>query len=249
MQKKVIPILIILLVGLLLMVGACKSKADSDLSPEARYTQIALTAEAVLTKRASDSGQEEPTATRTPTDEVEVEATATPEQSTATSQPESEEEPVNTATTAPGDCTLAADFVADITIEDGAQLKPGEAFTKTWQLMNAGTCTWGSGYTLFFLNGEQMSAPASVTLTRGIEVAPGTLINVSVDLVAPTEPGEYRGDFKFKDASGKVFGINPNATGSIYVKISVVAATATPTPVPTATPTATVEATAVTPDT
>jgi hypothetical protein len=59
--------------------------------------------------------------------------------------------------------------------------------------------------------------------------------------VAPTQPGEYRGDFKFKDASGKMFGINPNAAGSIYVKISVVASTPTPTTAPTVTPTPTDE--------
>lgn len=244
MQKKVFPVLIILLVGLLLIVGACKSKTDGD-SPEAVYTQSALTAEAILTKRAGDAGEEELTPTLTPTEQAA--ATATTERATATPRPETDEQPVNTATFAPGACTLAADFVADITIEDGTQLKPGEAFTKTWQLMNAGTCTWGSGYTLFFFSGDQMSAPASVSLSRGIDVAPGTLINVSVDLVAPNEPGSYRGDFKFKDASGTVFGINPNAAGSIYVKISVVAATPTPTTAPTATRTATVEATAETP--
>ena len=240
MQKKITLTLIILLVGSLLIVGACKSKADGD-SPEAVYTQAALTAEAILTKRAGDAGEEEPTPTTTPTEIADP--TATLRSATATPRPETGEQPVNTATTAPGSCTLAASFVKDVTIEDGARLKPGESFTKTWQLMNAGTCTWGSGYTLFFFSGEQMSAPASVTLTKGIDVAPGTLINVSVDLVAPVEPGEYRGDFKFKDASGKVFGINPNAAGSIYVKISVVAATPTPTTAPTATPTVMVEAT------
>ncbi len=238
MQKKITLTLIIILVGLLLIAGACKSKTEGD-SPEAVYTQAALTAEAILTKRASDSGEEEPT----PTSTEMAEATTTPRRATATTRPETEEEPIATATTASGACTLAADFVKDVTIEDGTRLKPGEAFTKTWQLMNAGTCTWGSGYTLFFFSGEQMSAPASVTLTKGIDVAPGTLINVSVDLVAPVEPGEYRGDFKFKDASGKVFGINPNAAGSVYVKIAVVASTPTPTPVPTGTPTVTVDAT------
>ncbi|HET60478.1 MAG TPA: hypothetical protein ENN32_08945 [Chloroflexi bacterium] len=241
MRKKFVPILLVLLVGLLLIVGACKSKADGD-SPEAVYTQAALTAEALLTKRAVDSGEEEPAPTATPTEIAD--STATPRTATATLRPETEEEPSNTATTAPGSCTLAASFVKDVTIDDGTQLRPGEAFTKTWQVMNAGTCTWGSGYTLFFLSGDQMSAPASVSLSSGIDVAPGTLINISVDLVAPVEPGEYRGDFKFKDASGKVFGINPNAAGSVYVKIAVVAATPTPTTAPTATPTVTVEATA-----
>jgi hypothetical protein len=244
MQKKISLILIFLAITLLLAVGACKSKADGD-SPEAVYTQAALTAEAILTKRAGDAGEEEPTPTATTTEIADV--TATPRSPTATTRPETEEEPIATATTAPGACTLAADFVKDVTIEDGTRLKPGESFTKTWQLMNAGTCTWGSGYTLFYFSGDQMSAPASVTLTKGIEVAPGTLINVSVDLVAPTEPGEYRGDFKFKDASGKVFGINPNAAGSIYVKISVVAATPTPTTAPTVTPTPTDE-TDISPD-
>ena len=35
-----------------------------------------------------------------------------------------------------------AQFVSDLTAPDGSSFAPGAAFTKTWRLMNIGTCTW-----------------------------------------------------------------------------------------------------------
>ena len=68
-------------------------------------------------------------------------------------------------------------------------------------------------------------------------VPPGTMIEISVDLIAPTEGGKYTGKWALKNADGDHFGIglfkNP-----IYVEIKVLdpLATSTDAPVFTDTP-------------
>ena len=42
----------------------------------------------------------------------------------------------------------SAQFVSDLSIPDGSSVAPGAAFTKTWRLLNNGTCTWGPSYNL-----------------------------------------------------------------------------------------------------
>jgi len=106
----------------------------------------------------------------------------------------------------------------DVTIPDGTEINPGESFVKTWRLKNAGSCTWTTGYSLVFVSGENMGAPASVPLTA--TVAPGGLIDVSVTLTAPLTPGVYRGYFKLRNASGVLFGWGPESK-SFWVEIKV----------------------------
>jgi len=50
-------------------------------------------------------------------------------------------------------CYCALRYVADLTIPDGTSLEPGTTFTKTWSVMNAGTCPWRGGYRLVFSRG------------------------------------------------------------------------------------------------
>ncbi|MFN2235951.1 MAG: NBR1-Ig-like domain-containing protein, partial [Anaerolineales bacterium] len=75
---------------------------------------------------------------------------------------------------------------------------------------NVGTCTWTSAYHLVFDSGNQMGAPDSQQLTTGT-VEPGQQIDVSVNLVAPDDPGKYRGNYKLQNANGIVFGIDQSS--------------------------------------
>lgn len=112
-----------------------------------------------------------------------------------------------------GNCTDDAAFVADITVPDGTVLEPGEEFVKTWRVMNTGTCVWQTTYQWVFVNEERMGAPNSVPL---IESAPGgTQINISVEMVAPSAPGTYRGYWQMRNPAGNLFGQTP------YVEIVV----------------------------
>ena len=67
---------------------------------------------------------------------------------------------------------------------------PDTLFTKTWRLRNAGTCAWDSSYRFAYLSGERLSGPRSLFL--GETVPPGGEIELSVNLIAPADPGTYQ---------------------------------------------------------
>lgn len=117
------------------------------------------------------------------------------------------------------DCIDEATFVADVTVADGTVYSSGESFTKTWRLFNDGTCTWGPGYGLVFVDGDRMEAPESVPIQS--EVAPGETIDLSVAMVAPAAAGDYQGNWKLRSASGLSFGIGENADTAFWVQIVV----------------------------
>jgi hypothetical protein len=112
-----------------------------------------------------------------------------------------------------------AQFVTDVTVPDNTVFQPGATFTKTWRLKNIGTCTWTTSYSLVFDSGTQMGGPASVNLPNN--VAPGQTVDVTINLTAPTTPGNYIGYYKFQNASGVKFGIGSSASNSWWVEINV----------------------------
>lgn len=118
-------------------------------------------------------------------------------------------------------------FVKDVTVPDDTKLQTGSAFTKTWRLQNAGSCTWTSGYKLVFDHGDGMGGPKDVQLTTGT-VAPGQTIDVSVNLTAPANPGTYQGFWKLRNPSGVLFGWGDKANSAFWVKIVVEAAAQQP---------------------
>ncbi|MEM8858169.1 MAG: NBR1-Ig-like domain-containing protein [Chloroflexota bacterium] len=89
------------------------------------------------------------------------------------------------------------------TIPNGTKVTVGETFTKQWTINNTGDSTWGSGFTLAFVDGDQMDAPKSVAVRR---TSPGQAALVGVPMTAPSVPGEYTGRWRMRDAEGKLFG-------------------------------------------
>lgn len=117
-----------------------------------------------------------------------------------------------------------AQFVSDITVPDGASFAPGASFTKTWRFTNAGTCAWTTSYKLVFAGGDAMGPTASVNLP--VNVATGQMLDISVNLTAPTMPGHYKSLWKFANASGAQFGIGSSGSDAFWVDINVVASDA-----------------------
>lgn len=132
-------------------------------------------------------------------------------------------------------CVDRAAFISDVTITDNSELIPGEIFVKVWRLENTGTCIWTSEYRLSFFGGDRMQGEMDIPLDG--EVAPGEQVEVSVDLVAPEQPGAYQGFWKLRNAQSAFFGIGPTGDLSFWVKIVVVAPAVTATPTPSVTPT------------
>jgi len=124
----------------------------------------------------------------------------------------------------------------DVTIPDGTVVAPGEAFSKTWRLENVGSCTWTRQYALTFFSGNSLNAFQTNNLSQ--EVAPGEVIDVSVDMEAPMTAGFYQSNWMLSNGEGALFGIGPNGDAPFWVRIEVVPSV-TDTPALTATVTST----------
>ncbi len=125
----------------------------------------------------------------------------------------------------------------DITIPDDTRFYPGEYFSKTWRLVNAGSCVWTRDYAVVWFSGDNLGVSQTQYLTSGVE--PGRAVEVTVEMVAPSKPGLYQSNWKLRNAQGQLFGIGPNGDSPFWARIVVVpleTQTATPT-FPVATPT------------
>jgi hypothetical protein len=135
-------------------------------------------------------------------------------------------------------------FVSDVSVPDNTTMALGQTFTKTWKVLNAGTCTWDAGFKFAFVGGEQMGG---TTQTLAASVAAGSTFDISVPMTAPNQTGTLRGNWRMSTAAGQFFGdevyvqivvggAGPTSTGSAAT--STLGATSTTSP-PTNTPTIT----------
>ena len=102
-------------------------------------------------------------------------------------------------------------FISDVTIPDGTVLYPNQSVVKTWRMRNSGSSTWGSGYELAFVGGDQMGAPSAVSVPT---TAPGSTADISVSMTAPSGSGNYQGNWRMRNAQGVFFG------DTVWVKIT-----------------------------
>lgn len=183
----------------LILMAACGPKAESatpTMSVQAIYTSAY---ETMMAQQATQLALTPPTSTPLPPTETATPLPPAPLPTFAFSSP--------TASTggSAGACDSSA-FVSDVTIPDNTTIDAGKAFTKTWQLLNNGTCTWSTSYSLVFSGGDQMGG--SNTAIK-VAVAAGSTANISVNLTAPTSNGTYKGTWRMQNASGQQFGDLP----------------------------------------
>lgn len=104
-------------------------------------------------------------------------------------------------------------YISDVTIPDGTRMKPGEKFTKTWQVQNIGGCAWRSGFSFRHVGGDPMRGN-TVTLTEAIPT--GAKREIFVDLVVPSGiNGVIESAWQMADENGVFFG------DTLFVKIVV----------------------------
>lgn len=108
-------------------------------------------------------------------------------------------------------------FIEDVTIPDGTILEAGQPFVKTWRIRNQGFCTWTANYALVFFNGAQLGNTVAVNLPHN--VSPGSTVDLSVTLTAPSITGSHRSYWMLSNASGSLFGFGTNADKPFYVDI------------------------------
>lgn len=233
MKTKFLPFLFVLLsLVFILLTGCSQSQTSDGETGELDVTQAYQTVEARLTEAVAQTPEftatVESTSTETATPAPTL-PTTTPSAPTATFLPTFTHTPAVRC-----DQADAAYPSIDITIPDNTEIPAGQAFTKVWRVVNSGTCNWTANYKAIFVSGEQMSAPASVPITK--PVAPGQSIDIEVTMVAPLDPGTYQGFWKLQNAQGEAFGIGPGGKNTFWVQIVVTAAN-TPTPTATSAPT------------
>ena len=105
------------------------------------------------------------------------------------------------------------EFVSDVTIPDAMVMNPGQSFTKTWRFKNTGAASL-SGYSLVFVHGARMGAPASFSVPT---TAPGATVDISVPMTAPAEAGSQQGHWAMHAADGTFSG------EAVFVLITVTA--------------------------
>jgi hypothetical protein len=192
---------------LMLTVLACVLYACGPTAPvEPTFSVSAIhtfAAETVIAEFTQTARAASPTSAATATEAVTATAEGTV-QPTATIVPTS-----NPFETTPTEvlCDDASIDLAtvDVTVPDGTQMSPGQDFVKTWKIRNAGSCTWGTGYTPIFAFGERMGGIAE-PLTGA--VAPGEEVEVSVRFKAPSTSGEFASTWRMANASNIPFGEN-----------------------------------------
>jgi len=201
------------------------------LSADQIRTQAVETFSADLTMTALVAPSDTPVPTLTPAPTLPALATSTAGT------------PFGAATTvggSTGGSCYALTFVSDVTIPDNTQMAPGKTFTKTWKVLNSGTCAWDAGFKFGLVDGEGMGGS---TLNLPTSVAAGAQYDLSVPMVAPNTSGTLRGYWRMSTATGEFFG------DAIYVQIVVsggsgsaptnTSGAAVSTSTPTATPTPT----------
>jgi hypothetical protein len=210
-RKETMVSLFILVLILLTACNMPRNNGSTTIDPGAIYTQAAQTVMAQLT-------QQVPLSTQAPTG-APTQPGLTPA-ATEAAQATSTQHPLATSTTAPSATSVPcnrAEFVRDVSIPDGTEISAGVSFVKVWRLKNTGSCSWTSDYSLVFVNGDDMEGDD--TPLPGT-VRPGEEVNVSVELVAPDDPGRYRGNWMLSDGERR-FGLGANADKVFWVQIEV----------------------------
>lgn len=113
----------------------------------------------------------------------------------------------------------AAKYIEDVTIPDWSKVDAGATFLKTWKVKNVGTCSWTKEYKIFFFGGNQMQAASAIAFPNNVN--PGETVNLSVEMVAPSDKGSYSGSWMLKAANGTVFGVGADYNVALTVNINV----------------------------
>jgi len=107
-----------------------------------------------------------------------------------------------TTTSTAGGCYNAT-LVSDVTVPDGTEMKPGQSFTKTWEIQNSGTCDWNENFKIAFVGGNVFGS--DTTKIRRF-VAGGNATKISLKMVAPSGSGTVTSSWQMADDSGNLFG-------------------------------------------
>jgi hypothetical protein len=202
----------ILIGGIFLLTACAGNSADltPTVDPNMIQTQAVQTFSAVLTQTA----HAQPTETPFPT--LTASATFQPFTTSVGTQPV-----LSGATIVPTKSCYSMAFVSDVSIPDNTAVAPGQTFTKTWKVVNNGSCAWDAGFKFAFTGGDAMGG---ATYTLPSKVAINATIDISIAMTAPTnKTGTAQGNWRMSTANGQYFG------DEVYVIVTIGGGALTPT--------------------
>eukprot|EP01115_Flamella_aegyptia_P006016 TRINITY_DN25412_c0_g1_i1.p1 TRINITY_DN25412_c0_g1~~TRINITY_DN25412_c0_g1_i1.p1 ORF type:complete len:591 (+),score=214.67 TRINITY_DN25412_c0_g1_i1:72-1844(+) len=101
-----------------------------------------------------------------------------------------------------------AAFVSDVTLPDGSVIEPNAVFTKTWKVSNTGNTKWPQGSVLCYESGTlfkgRNGSRADMFPVNSIDM--NAVSEISIEVVAPAEPGRYASFYHLSTPEGKTFG-------------------------------------------
>jgi hypothetical protein len=168
-------------------IAACNLAAPSPSDPAALSTSAAQTVEAALSPAASPA----------PSQPAVPDTSAPPSPAASPSAAQDCDE--NTSIT-----SWTRDGIAYEHQEVDRPLAPGAAFIMSWVVQNTGTCVWNDSYRMVFRSGERLTQMDSLpVMPQGYEVHPGESLTITVQMTAPSAPGEHESSFSLADAAGE----------------------------------------------
>lgn len=114
------------------------------------------------------------------------------------------------------DCAKAS--LVSETIVDGTIFKPGEQFTKTWEITNISTCVWDTSYKIVFWDGNLLGGGYVYNMPQ--VTGPGQTVPVSLILTAPLDDGYYRSEWKLQTPDNINYGVG-YLNAAFYTEIEV----------------------------
>ncbi|WP_431418637.1 NBR1-Ig-like domain-containing protein [Actinokineospora sp.] len=92
-------------------------------------------------------------------------------------------------------------FITDVTVPDGAEVVVNETFTKIWEIENGGTVLWQGRHMRRENSVGGCQAPERVPIGT---TPPGDRVKITAIVIAGSEPGICKVDYKMVDAENQV---------------------------------------------
>ena len=193
-KKQTLSVLILMSLSIALLLSACASGTPTP-SGEEMMTSIAETVAVDFTRTAIARPTDTPTPLPTPTN--------TPTLITPTIVVTNTPAGTQLPTSIPGG--QDAGVWTFSSPADGSNITAGQPFDVNVTLMNTGTTTWTTAYSIKFTNGERMGAPESINMP--IEVPPTKSVTITVHFTAPSTGGKVRSNWEIANAAGTGFAV------------------------------------------
>jgi len=188
MKTKSVIIIAVLVVLALIMAIVLRGSNQATQNPTINFSDIRTAAVGTFASNLTQTMAVPPTATSTPA------ATITPTRISITA---------TQGTETPTPSCYHLRWIKDETIPDFSRMQPGESFTKTWLVVNNGTCAWRQGFRFAFYGGDPMGG-SNYTLTDVVD--PGKQIELSIPMTAPSGTGIVISTWRMSDITGWFFG-------------------------------------------